>query len=80
MRVVSPSEVHVRVWERGTGETQACGTGATAAAVTAIMLGAVSGKGVTVHCNGGDLSVSYQSGKAVLEGPAKFGAPMTVNI
>lgn len=64
----------MRVWERGSGETWACGTGACATVVAAILNGHVdAGKPVTVHLLGGDLVISW-SGKAgdsvFMTGPA----------
>jgi diaminopimelate epimerase len=58
----------LRVWERGCGETLACGTGTCAAVAAANRLGKVGGK-VTVHVPGGDLTVEvadtlYLSGAA----------------
>jgi len=55
-QVVNNSELNVRVWERGCGETLACGTGACAAVAAANKLGSVDSK-VTVHVLGGDLQV-----------------------
>ncbi len=54
--------IEMRVWERGSGETLACGTGACATAVAAILGGYVDHR-VTVHLLGGDLQISW-SGKA----------------
>jgi diaminopimelate epimerase len=56
VQVLNPNELKVRVWERGCGETLACGTGTCAAAATANKLGKVGNK-VTVHVLGGDLQV-----------------------
>jgi diaminopimelate epimerase len=55
-QVSSRNEMNVRVWERGCGETLACGTGTCAAVAAAHKLGKVSDK-VTVHVLGGDLHV-----------------------
>jgi diaminopimelate epimerase len=57
-QVLNRNEVKVRVWERGCGETLACGTGACAAVAAGNMLGKVDSK-VTVHLVGGDLEVEY---------------------
>ena len=54
MKVIGPSEVSMRVWERGVGETSACGTGACAVAVAACRTRGVRSP-VTVHLPGGDL-------------------------
>ncbi len=56
VQVLSPNELKVRVWERGCGETLACGTGACAAVAVANKLGKV-GKKVVVHVLGGDLQI-----------------------
>jgi len=71
MRVLGPSEVEMRVWERGVGETNACGTGACAVAVAACrQRGAVSP--VTVHLPGGDLLIEVGDEMEVnMTGPAE---------
>ncbi len=56
VQVLSKNELSVRVWERGCGETLACGTGTCAAVAAANKLGKVGNK-VTVHVLGGDLQV-----------------------
>lgn len=56
VQVVGKNEVKVRVWERGCGETLACGTGTCAAVAAANRLGKVKDK-VTAHVLGGDLQV-----------------------
>ena len=56
VQVLNPCELKVRVWERGCGETLACGTGSCAAVAAANKLGKVGNK-VTVHVLGGDLQV-----------------------
>lgn len=56
--VISQNEILMRVWERGSGETMACGTGACATAVAAMLLGLCERK-VTIHLRGGDLSVEW---------------------
>ena len=67
-----PDEVTMRVWERGVGETEACGTGACAAAVAYHHWGRVGSK-VTVHQPGGDAAVSIEGDAAVaLSGPSQF--------
>ena len=56
VQVLNKNELNVRVWERGCGETLACGTGTCAAVAAANKLGKVGNK-VTVHVLGGDLQV-----------------------
>jgi len=66
-----PDELTMRVWERGVGETQSCGTGACAAAVAAHKWGLV-GERVTVHQPGGPLEVDLGGEQIVLTGPAEW--------
>ncbi|MGD8913537.1 MAG: diaminopimelate epimerase [Candidatus Thiodiazotropha sp.] len=72
MQIERSSEIHLRVFERGTGETLACGSGACAAVVAGRRLGLLD-ETVTVHLLGGDLVVKWHSeGQPVLiEGPAE---------
>lgn len=58
VEIISPSEARMRVWERGTGETLACGTGACASAVAAALTGRCERK-VTIHLRGGDLTIEW---------------------
>jgi len=67
-QVLNSKELKVRVWERGCGETLACGTGACAAVAAGNLLQKVGGK-VTVHLLGGDLEVEYAE-RLFLSGPA----------
>jgi diaminopimelate epimerase len=60
IQVVNPTELSMRVWERGSGETWACGTGACAAAVAAV-LNHKAGRRVTLHLRGGDLEVEWRA-------------------
>lgn len=71
MKVLGESEVAMRVWERGVGETNACGTGACAVAVAAHLThGAASP--ITVHLPGGDLVIEVGPGMEVtMTGPAE---------
>jgi len=69
IQVLNSKELKVRVWERGCGETLACGTGACAAAAAANKLNKV-GKKVTVHLRGGALQVEIAE-HVLLSGPAK---------
>jgi diaminopimelate epimerase len=60
VRVERDGSVRMRVWERGVGETQACGTGATAVGAACVRLGLVSSP-VPVHLLGGDLSIEAEA-------------------
>lgn len=67
---VQDGAVHLRVWERGAGLTEACGTGACATAVAAIRRKLVSSP-VTVHLPGGTLQIAWQEGGNItMSGPA----------
>jgi len=68
VQVLNRNELKVRVWERGCGETFACGTGACASVVAGTLLKKV-GNRVTVHLLGGDLEIEY-SGNIWMTGPA----------
>jgi diaminopimelate epimerase len=72
MQVLTPHDIRLRVYERGTGETLACGTGACAAAVAGIRQGWLQSP-VSVHTKGGDLIIEWAGmGHAVLmTGPAE---------
>ncbi len=73
IRVVNPNTIKMRVWERGSGETLACGTGACAAVVAAVANGLCSkGSDVTVRVRGGDLVVNYTDERVTLTGDAKL--------
>ena len=72
MQVLDRQAIRLRVWERGAGETLACGSGACAAAVAGILRGALDSP-VTVHARGGELRIAWAgAGRAVLmSGPAQ---------
>ncbi len=71
VRVVNDRELEMRVWERGSGETLACGTGASASAVAAHLCG-LTGTRVTVHLLGGDLEIELgEDGHVYMTGPAE---------
>jgi diaminopimelate epimerase len=71
IEILNPSEIKMRVWERGSGETMACGTGASAAAVASSLKG-LSKKNVTVHLTGGDLLIEWAKDNHVyMTGPAE---------
>ena len=73
IRVVNKVTIKMRVWERGSGETWACGTGACAAVVAAVLGGyCEKDTNVTVKLRGGDLTVNYHSnGEVELMGSVK---------
>lgn len=64
------NELHLRVWERGAGITQACGTGTTASAFAVNKMGLI-GKRSVVHNPGGDLIVEIREEQCYLKGPAQ---------
>jgi diaminopimelate epimerase len=72
MQVVSRRRVLLRVWERGAGETLACGTGACAAVAAGVTRGLLDGE-VTVATRGGDLGISWTGAGApvMMTGPAE---------
>lgn len=59
VEVQSPQDLRMRVWERGAGETLACGTGACATLVAAVLNGR-SDRRATLHLLGGDLSIEWR--------------------
>ncbi len=68
--VTGPASLRLRVWERGAGLTQACGTGACATAVVAIRRGLVTSP-VAVHLPGGALTIAWAQGQTIrMTGPA----------
>ena len=70
IEVLTSKEISMRVWERGSGETMACGTGASAAVVASNIKG-LTEKEVTVHVLGGDLFIEWAGTNHVyMTGPA----------
>ncbi len=71
IRVLNRRELEMRVWERGSGETLACGTGACAAAAAMIAAGKL-GQEAVIHLAGGELTVRLdgESGQMFMTGPA----------
>lgn len=71
VEVLSPDHLRMRVWERGSGETYACGTGACAVLAAAVRLGHTQ-RSATVTLLGGDLSIRWEeaSGHILMTGPA----------
>ena len=71
VRVIDDHTLQMRVWERGSGETWACGTGACATVVAACLNGyCQKGEDITVHLRGGDLVIRYTDETVVMTGPA----------
>jgi diaminopimelate epimerase len=71
VQVHSPGEVTMRTWERGSGITLACGTGASAVAVSGVLTGRGNRK-VLAHLPGGDLELEWsESGPVYMTGPAE---------
>jgi diaminopimelate epimerase len=72
VRVDGPTALRMRVWERGSGETAACGTGACAALVAAV-LNRRAERSATLHLNGGDLDIEWCAGDdhLYMRGPAE---------
>ncbi len=71
VKVISRSHLQVRVWERGAGETLACGTGACAALVACAKLG-LADCSATVSLPGGDLWIEWNPNSCYLTGPARL--------
>jgi diaminopimelate epimerase len=69
MEVKNPHQIALRVWERGSGETLACGTGACAAVVAGIQRGLLQSP-VNVSTRGGELTIAWEGGRVYLTGPA----------
>ncbi len=72
IEVIDRTNLKMRVWERGSGETFACGTGACASVVSSVLNGFCDkGTEVTVHLRGGDLRITYNEDETVImKGPA----------
>lgn len=70
-QVLNDHEIKMRVWERGTGETLACGTGACATAVAGVLTGR-TGREVTLRLRGGDLDIKWreEDGHVLMTGAA----------
>lgn len=82
VKPVNSDTVQMRVWERGSGETWACGTGACAVSVASILGGVVSGNTVNVKLRGGDLKIEWdrEENKIYMTGSATFVFEGTVEL
>ena len=70
VQVLNPTEVIQRTWERGSGETLACGTGASAVTVAGVLTGRTERK-IINHLRGGDLELEWlENGPVMMTGPA----------
>ncbi|MBQ4160414.1 MAG: diaminopimelate epimerase, partial [Clostridia bacterium] len=73
VRVVDKKTIRMRVWERGNGETPACGTGACAAVVAAVENGyCLKDEDIVVRVKGGELIVRYTDKAVYLTGNAEL--------
>lgn len=74
VEIIDKNTLKMRVWERGSGETWACGTGASAVCVAAVLNGFASyDSDVTIKLRGGDLVINYKKdGTVYMTGPAAF--------
>ncbi|WP_367180786.1 diaminopimelate epimerase [uncultured Ruminococcus sp.] len=82
VRVINDHELQMRVWERGSGETFACGTGACATAVAAVLNGyCKKGEEILIHLRGGDLRIIYHEDENVtMIGPATYVFEGKINV
>ena len=71
MQIVNPHEIKLRVYERGSGETLSCGTGACAAVVSGIQLGLLKTP-VLVNTRGGQLNIDWRGDAVMMTGPAEI--------
>ncbi len=81
VQIISPTLLKMRVWERGAGETLACGTGACASLVAAVLCGKAKPE-ATLQLLGGDLQIRWdlESGHVFMTGPAEFVFDGEINI
>ncbi len=84
LQVLSPTEIKLRVIERGVGETLACGTGACAAVACGVQAGVLSAtEPITVHTRGGDLQIAWRGGAddpVMMSGPAVTVFDTTIDV
>ena len=81
VRVINDHTIKMRVWERGSGETWACGTGACAVAVAAVENGfCKKGEDITIQLKGGDLVINYTDDTVYMTGDAEIVFEGTVEL
>lgn len=79
-QVIAPDRIRLRVWERGTGLTKACGTGAAAAVVAGARKG-LTDRAVTIIADGGELRVEWRADNHVtLEGPVAIDGEIAIPV
>lgn len=79
VEIINRGEVKQRTWERGSGETLACGTGASAVCVAGFISKRTDGK-IVNHLLGGDLILDYRDGKVFMKGEARYSFEGKVNL
>lgn len=73
VKILSPTEIEMRVYERGSGETMACGTGSCASVVAFMLKQGIRNKKIKVKLRGGDLYVQWKDDNhIIMEGPATY--------
>lgn len=79
-QILDRAHIRMRVWERGTGITQACGSGATSTLIAAVRRG-LSDRKATIHLDGGDLIIEWRESDnhAILTGPVALSFQGTLN-
>jgi carbamoyl-phosphate synthase large subunit len=81
VEVIDSNTLRMRVWERGSGETLACGTGACAAVAAAVANGLCQkGAPITVRLRGGELIITVTDDTVIMAGPAEFVFEGTVEL
>lgn len=81
VKVIDEHTLQMRVWERGSGETFACGTGACATAVAAVLNGHCNGE-ILIHLLGGDLKIEWdkETNHVFMTGPAAISFEGEINL
>ena len=79
VEIINKCEVRQRTWERGSGETLACGTGASAVCVAGFISERTESK-ILNHLLGGDLTLDYRDGKVFMKGEARYSFEGKINL